>query len=195
MVALVLSLISAPATPVSTPYFEPDPLLHDLLAVSLTALNLLRPCYSPTGELDDFAHEYFNPAAQRLTGLPERPARCFPIFSPTASSRFTGRCLKPANPVTSNATTRPMASTITSTSRPAAAASGRWLASPTRPTSRAPLRKVPCATARPASRPPAPKPKFSASASATCSGSCPPRWPCTKAPTKSLPSSTPATSA
>ncbi|MVN75932.1 PAS domain-containing protein [Hymenobacter sp. HMF4947] len=65
--------MSAPATPIATPYFEPDPLLHDLLAVSLTAINLLRPCYSPAGELNDFAPEYFNSAAQRMTGLPERP--------------------------------------------------------------------------------------------------------------------------
>ncbi|MDF7815928.1 PAS domain-containing protein [Hymenobacter sp. YC55] len=65
--------MSATASPEFTPVFAPDPLLHDLLAVSLTAINLLRPCYSPTGELDDFAPEYFNPAAQRMTGLPERP--------------------------------------------------------------------------------------------------------------------------
>ncbi|AII52520.1 hypothetical protein N008_11100 [Hymenobacter sp. APR13] len=36
-------------------------------------MNLLRPLYGPTGELDDFALEYLNPAAQRMTGLPEQP--------------------------------------------------------------------------------------------------------------------------
>ncbi|OUJ68716.1 PAS domain-containing sensor histidine kinase [Hymenobacter crusticola] len=65
--------MAAFASPESAPSFEPDSLLQDLLAVSLTAVNLLRPCYSPTGELDDFAPAYFNPAAQRMTGLPERP--------------------------------------------------------------------------------------------------------------------------
>ncbi|MBH8560390.1 PAS domain-containing protein [Hymenobacter negativus] len=66
--------MSAPASSVPAPFFEPDTLLHELMAVSLTGINLLRPCYGPTGELDDFAPEYFNPAAQRMTGLPEQPA-------------------------------------------------------------------------------------------------------------------------
>ncbi len=55
-------------------FADPAGLLHDLLAVSLTAVNLLRPLYGPEGaELVDFAVEYLNPAAQRITGLPERP--------------------------------------------------------------------------------------------------------------------------
>ncbi len=60
--------------PASAAPFLPEGLLLDLLDVSLTAINLLRPCYGPGGELTDFAPEYFNPAAQRMTGLPERPA-------------------------------------------------------------------------------------------------------------------------
>ncbi|MGI4863228.1 MAG: PAS domain-containing sensor histidine kinase [Janthinobacterium lividum] len=48
-------------------------LLHDLLAVSLTGINLLRPLYGSSGELYDFALEYLNPAAQRMTGLSEQP--------------------------------------------------------------------------------------------------------------------------
>lgn len=48
-------------------------LLHDLLTVSLTGVNLLRPLYGPGGELDDFALEYLNPAAQRMTGLSAQP--------------------------------------------------------------------------------------------------------------------------
>ncbi|MCR5890415.1 PAS domain-containing protein [Hymenobacter sp. J193] len=65
-----------PAAAESTPpdlFAAPADLLQDLLAVSLTAVNLLRPLYAPTGEVVDFAVEYLNPAAQRMTGLPERP--------------------------------------------------------------------------------------------------------------------------
>ena len=55
-------------------FADPAALLHDLLAVSLTAVDLMRPLYGPDGtELVDFAVEYLNPVAQRLTGLPERP--------------------------------------------------------------------------------------------------------------------------
>ena len=57
----------------STPLTFPDGMLYDLLAVSLTGINVLRPVYSQTGELDDFAVVYLNPAAQRMTGLAERP--------------------------------------------------------------------------------------------------------------------------
>ncbi|MDB5234385.1 MAG: hypothetical protein JWR44_1378 [Hymenobacter sp.] len=64
---------SPPALAASA-YVFPDGMLHDLLAVSLTAVNLLRPLYGPDGsELVDFAVEYLNPAAQRITGLPEQP--------------------------------------------------------------------------------------------------------------------------
>lgn len=56
-------------------FVAPATLLRDLLAVSLTAVKLLRPRYGPDGfELVDFAVEYLNPAAQRITGLPERPS-------------------------------------------------------------------------------------------------------------------------
>ncbi|MBF9239340.1 PAS domain-containing protein [Hymenobacter sp. BT683] len=50
-----------------------DTLLPDLLAVSLTAIKLLRPIYGSGGDIQDFTLEYLNPAAQRMTGLPERP--------------------------------------------------------------------------------------------------------------------------
>jgi hypothetical protein len=55
-------------------FATPTALLHDLLAVSLAAVDLLRPLYGSDGtELVDFIVAYVNPAAQRLTGLPERP--------------------------------------------------------------------------------------------------------------------------
>lgn len=57
----------------SLPIPAADELLHDLLAVSLTGINFLRPLYSPAGELNDFLLEYLNPVAQQLTGLPEQP--------------------------------------------------------------------------------------------------------------------------
>jgi signal transduction histidine kinase len=52
----------------------PDGLLQPLLAVSLTGVNIVRPLYGPTGEMEDFALDYLNPAGQRMTGLPERPS-------------------------------------------------------------------------------------------------------------------------
>jgi PAS domain S-box-containing protein len=66
-------------------FTTPVALLHDLLAVSLTAVDLLRPLYGPDGtELVDFVVAYLNPAAQRSTGLPERPnvtvGRRFPVL-------------------------------------------------------------------------------------------------------------------
>jgi hypothetical protein len=120
--------MSAFATPASAPFFEPDPLLRDLLAVSLTAINLLRPCYSVTGELDDFAPEYFNPAAQRMTGLPERPigtARTlFPDIFTNGIFTFYRQVFETDEPDNFQRYTRPTASIITSTSRPAAAGTG-----------------------------------------------------------------------
>ena len=64
----------APGTPVpaATP-FLPEGVLLDLLAVSLTGVNVLRPVYNPVGEIDDFAIDYLNPIGQRMTGLAERP--------------------------------------------------------------------------------------------------------------------------
>jgi PAS domain S-box-containing protein len=51
-----------------------DDLLRATLAVSLTAINILRPLTGPTGEVVDFAVDYLNPAAQRMVDLPEQPA-------------------------------------------------------------------------------------------------------------------------
>jgi PAS domain S-box-containing protein len=51
-----------------------DDLLRATLAVSLTAINLLRPLRGPAGDVVDFAVEYLNPAAQRMVNLPEQPA-------------------------------------------------------------------------------------------------------------------------
>ncbi|RPD44154.1 PAS domain S-box protein [Hymenobacter sediminis] len=58
---------------VSATPFQPEGLLLDLLAVSLTGLKVLRPVYDPAGELVDFTIEYLNPVGQRLLGLAERP--------------------------------------------------------------------------------------------------------------------------
>ncbi|SFQ31570.1 PAS domain-containing sensor histidine kinase [Hymenobacter arizonensis] len=57
----------------TAPYAFSDGLLVDLLAVSLTGVNLLRPLHGPTGKVEDFAVDYLNPAGQRMTGLPEQP--------------------------------------------------------------------------------------------------------------------------
>ena len=54
--------------------FVPEGLFLDLLEVSLTAVNLLRPVYGPDGaDIVDFTLDYLNPAAQRMSQLPERP--------------------------------------------------------------------------------------------------------------------------
>ena len=58
--------------PIPAP-FLPESVLLDLLAVSLTGVNVLRPVYNPAGEIEDFAIEYLNPTGQRMTGLAERP--------------------------------------------------------------------------------------------------------------------------
>jgi len=67
-----LSIVAAVPVPLPSASF-PEGLLAPLLAISLAGINLLRPLYDPTGALEDFALEYLNPAAQRMTGLPERP--------------------------------------------------------------------------------------------------------------------------
>ncbi len=72
------------ALPFPTDATTADGLLRAVLEVSLTALNLLRPVYAAEGgELVDFAPDYLNPAAQRLTGLPENPGG-------TVGSHFPG---------------------------------------------------------------------------------------------------------
>ncbi len=63
----------APVTSVFA-FSEADTLLQATLAVSLTAINLLRPLLDEQGKIVDFRLEYVNPAGQRLAGLPERPA-------------------------------------------------------------------------------------------------------------------------
>jgi signal transduction histidine kinase len=74
----------APGTPDSPPAarFLLEGLLLDLLGVSLTGVNVLHPVYGPTGEIEDFAIDYLNPAGQRMSGLAERPGgtllTCFP---------------------------------------------------------------------------------------------------------------------
>ncbi|TGD80739.1 PAS domain-containing protein [Hymenobacter wooponensis] len=62
---------SAPNSPAPAPL--PDSLFRDLLAASLTGVNVLRPVYDANGTIIDFALEYLNPAGQRMTGLAERP--------------------------------------------------------------------------------------------------------------------------
>ncbi|SDY94616.1 PAS domain-containing sensor histidine kinase [Hymenobacter psychrophilus] len=63
----------APGFPTPASLSFPDSLLYDLLDVSLTGVNVLRPVYDPAGEIEDFAIEYLNPAGQRMAGLAERP--------------------------------------------------------------------------------------------------------------------------
>jgi PAS domain S-box-containing protein len=62
----------APSATPSAP-FLPEGLLLDLLAISLAGVKVLRPVYSPTAELVDFAITYLSPTGQRMLGLAERP--------------------------------------------------------------------------------------------------------------------------
>jgi len=64
---LLFSVASPLPAPTPADLFAPADWLA-LLDVSLTGINLLRPLYGPAGELADFALEYLNPAAQRITG-------------------------------------------------------------------------------------------------------------------------------
>ncbi|MCC3152780.1 PAS domain-containing protein [Hymenobacter sp. BT770] len=71
-------------------------LLPTLLAVSLTAVMLLRPVYGPDGEeMTDFTLDYLNHAAQRILGLPEQPGTTartrFPEIVPTGIFDFYRR--------------------------------------------------------------------------------------------------------
>jgi signal transduction histidine kinase len=76
----------APGVPAATPpAFLPEGPFLDLLAVSLTGVNVLQPVYEATGELVDFALEYLNPAGQRMTGLAERPGGTLLTRFPHAS--------------------------------------------------------------------------------------------------------------
>lgn len=64
---LLFSVASPLPDPTPADLFAPADWLA-LLDVSLTGINLLRPLYGPAGELTDFALDYLNPAAQRITG-------------------------------------------------------------------------------------------------------------------------------
>ncbi|MBF9144270.1 PAS domain-containing sensor histidine kinase [Hymenobacter properus] len=62
-------------------------LLRAVFDVSLSALNLLRPLYAAEGgEIVDFAFDYLNPAAQRLTGLAGQPGGTLLGHFPNASA-------------------------------------------------------------------------------------------------------------
>lgn len=73
----------APVTSVFA-FSETDALLQATLAVSVTAINLLRPLLNEREEIVDFRLEYVNPAGQRLAGLPERPAETLCTLFPHA---------------------------------------------------------------------------------------------------------------
>jgi signal transduction histidine kinase len=55
-----------------------------LLELSLTGITLLRPLYGPAGEVEDFALDYLNPAAQRMAGLTEQPGGTLRTHFPDA---------------------------------------------------------------------------------------------------------------
>jgi PAS domain S-box-containing protein len=77
----------APGAAIATPApFLPEGLLYDLMEVSLTAVNVLRPVQGPTGDIVDFTLDYLNPAAQRMSRLPERPGGTLLSHRPTTAT-------------------------------------------------------------------------------------------------------------
>ena len=75
--------LNSPPAPLSPAF--PDALLPTLLDLSLSAVNLLRPVYGPAGAIVDFTLDYLNPAAQRMSQLPERPAGTLLTLRPTTA--------------------------------------------------------------------------------------------------------------
>ncbi|MFD1875497.1 sensor histidine kinase [Hymenobacter bucti] len=69
-------LLIAPGAPdfPAAPFLS-EGVLRDLLVISLTGVNVLRPVYGPgpAGAIEDFDLVYLSPAGQRMTGLAERP--------------------------------------------------------------------------------------------------------------------------
>ena len=93
------------AAPADASYAFPAGLLPTLLATSLAGIHLLRPLYKEaTDELVDFQLDYLNPAAQRLTGLPEQPRAtlltCFPSLRANGAFDFYARTFGTAEPAT-----------------------------------------------------------------------------------------------
>ena len=91
-----------PAPPAS-PLSFPNALLPTLLSVSLSAVNLLRPVYGPDGTaIVDFTLDYLNPAAQRMSGLPEQPGTTalarFPEIAATGVFGFYRRTYETGGP-------------------------------------------------------------------------------------------------
>jgi signal transduction histidine kinase len=100
-----LFLPSFMAAPADVPYSFPAGMLPTLLAVSLAGIHVLRPLYGETGsEIIDFHLDYLNPAAQRLTGLPEQPRAtllaCFPALRANGVLAFYARTFATGEPAT-----------------------------------------------------------------------------------------------
>jgi len=78
-------MVSASPAPFLSSAALPD-LLQAALEISLTGFAVLRPLYRAADPLTitDLAYEHLNPAAQRMLGLPERPAESFLTLYPHA---------------------------------------------------------------------------------------------------------------
>ena len=76
---------SAPALPADVAH--PTGLLHTLLAMSLTAIAVLRPLYeAETAVIHDFGWVHLNPAGQRMLQQPECPTASLLMLFPTAKA-------------------------------------------------------------------------------------------------------------
>ncbi len=77
-----------------------EKLIHTVLELSPTAIQLWGPLHGPGGDLVDFALEYSNPAGRRMLGLPARTAStmltCFPHARETGLFDFYRRAFETA---------------------------------------------------------------------------------------------------
>ena len=77
----------SPASALPADVAQPTGFLHTLLAMSLTAVAVLRPLYTENGEtIRDFDWVFLNTAGQRMIGQPERPAHSLLALFPTAQA-------------------------------------------------------------------------------------------------------------
>lgn len=79
-----MSVSAAPVLPDDVA--QPTGFLRELLAMSLTAVAVLRPLYDGEGTIGDFAWVSLNPTGQRMLSQPEHPSASLLTLFPTAKA-------------------------------------------------------------------------------------------------------------
>jgi len=109
-----------------------DDLLQAVLEISLTGIIVFRPVYDPTdpATITDLAYVHLNPAAQRMLQLPACPTETlltrYPNAVDTGIFAFYRDSFLAGGQAATTSTTRPTASTTTSTWPVAAPARCWW---------------------------------------------------------------------